>query len=212
MYISKKILVFASILLVVFLYYLLFNTETSDVSITKKKQYQASTKKTENSSGSAKSTQSIFDSEFYHSDGIIFEENEEVYQKKIKNYKFAEQIYSKQAMEIFAQIRKKLPNNSILPRILTAQQKQEKLQKIQKLREISQKINNRQATREEAEQLFQYRKTRINDRIEIISYMMQQQKHSQNSSEVLNNLKKSIDFSKKQLQDLKQQKENYNKN
>ncbi|GIX42991.1 MAG: hypothetical protein KatS3mg129_2724 [Leptospiraceae bacterium] len=76
-------------------------------------------------------------------------------------------------MEAFDKLREKFPNNSLIPKRMTPEEKKAQEEKQRRMLEIQSKISVRKATPEEIEEYYEYQKKPIQDRLELLRYVLE---------------------------------------
>lgn len=221
----KKYMIYGGVILGIFiLYYVLF---TSEAPLKKDKPAQddkpadlASLLSSSSSGGNSNSDDtkvsndsSLFESDFYNTDGIVFEEdpsgeNHPIPQGEAPINPQTGKPYNAEAMRQFDAIRKIMPDNELIPKRMTSDEKEAKKQKSQKILQITRKVNSNQATRQEAENYFQHQEKVIKDRLQIINYLMEKQEEEGYIDED-GKFKKVKEGAERQMKILQDRKSNY---
>ncbi|GIU70225.1 MAG: hypothetical protein KatS3mg002_1461 [Candidatus Woesearchaeota archaeon] len=81
--------------------------------------------------------------------------------------------YTDEQMEAFDKLREKFPNNSLIPKRMTPDEKKAQEEKQRRMLEIQSKISVRKATPEEIEEYYEYQKKPIQDRLELLRYVLE---------------------------------------
>lgn len=87
--------------------------------------------------------------------------------------------WSIDAIQQFEEIRKVMPDNEILPHILTKEEKQKQLLQYEKWSKAYNAVENKNFTREDLEIYFGHQKKIIQDRKQIIEYIFELEKESE---------------------------------
>ncbi|MDH5656867.1 MAG: hypothetical protein OEZ34_13220, partial [Spirochaetia bacterium] len=85
------------------------------------------------------------------------------------------QRYPDSVMKQFDTLREKFPDNHIIPRRLTQEEKDQENHKKMAMQEIQRKINTSGATTSEINSLYDYEIKSVNDRLELINYVVESQ-------------------------------------
>jgi hypothetical protein len=113
--------------------------------------------------------------------------------------------YTDEQMEQFDKLREKFPNNSLIPKRITPQEKKEQEEIQRRMLEIQSKISIRKATSEEIEKYYEYQKKPIQDRLELLRYVLD--KLSDELPEDLKNqYQEVLKMNERQLESLEEQK------
>lgn len=174
---KKKYILVVSLLGVGFLFYFLFSSSEEDIlsknkDIAKNSHGITNSDKTSSPQVLSDKDKSLFESEFLNQDGFIFEDDESLYQNKNKKSVDTWDYYSEQSMKQFAKLREVMPNNSLIPRRLTKEEKEKKLKHLQKIRNISFLLDDKLATREEAKLYFNHVEKRLEDQKELANHIL----------------------------------------
>jgi hypothetical protein len=221
----KKFLVVISLPALIFIgYYLLSSIEDN-----KKKQARAKLenlnllfrKYSSEDKSQNKKRRDISESAFWDNDGVcsgfpnglIYTDEEELFDKASG----ADEIpidpntgnpWSIDAIQQFEEIRKVMPDNEILPHILTKEEKQKQLQQYERYSKAYNAVENKKFSREDLEIYFGHQKKIIQDRKQIIEYIFELEKKSgilysdKDFQKILNQDKdqlKQIEFQEKEL-------------
>lgn len=168
-----------------------------------------------------KKRRDISESAFWDNDGVcsgfpnglIYTDEEELFDKASG----ADEIpidpntgnpWSIDAIQQFEEIRKVMPDNEILPHILTKEEKQKQLQQYERYSKAYNAVENKKFSREDLEIYFGHQKKIIQDRKQIIEYIFELEKKSgilysdKDFQKILNQDKdqlKQIEFQEKEL-------------
>ncbi len=169
---------------------------------------KTSTKKSKN--------QSLYDTDFWKS-GITgepieeeskLEEDTEILEKASEGNPINPQTglpYTDEQMEQFDTLRKKFPNNSLIPKRITPEEQKAQEEEKRRVLEIQSKIVSRKATAEEIEKYIEHQKKPILDRLELLNYVLQELK-----DDLPDDLKKqyeeTLKMNEQQLKSLDEQK------
>ena len=161
-------------------------------------------------------SKSIFDSDFYKTGKISFEEqeNSEAHptpQGEVPINPQTGKPYSEEAMEQFESLREKFPGNDLIPKRYTPEAKAEKSRQDDKLAKISNAVINKTANNSDIKEYYKYQEKSVKDRLEIIEYLVQSQKESGEEDEG-GQFQKILDSIKEQANQVKKEKESVFRN
>ncbi|MCB1160560.1 MAG: hypothetical protein H7A25_07450 [Leptospiraceae bacterium] len=217
---SKKKMIYSGIILsFIVVFYFLFSSETKLTNDSKKSKTESGSDLVSllNSGGSKRevdengivknSGESVFESDFYKSGNLKFEDEgkEEHYmaQGEIPINPQTGQPYSESAMKQFEELAKKMLGNELIPRRVTPEQKEAKAQEAARLREITAKVNNATASREEVNQFYDSQAKTFQDRLQIVKYLIELQEEG-GEEDKDGKFKKVLDGTNEQLRILEQ--------
>ncbi len=113
------------------------------------------------------------------------------------------QPYSDAVMEQFAELRKKFPNNSIIPRKRTeADIKAEEQERVE-IYSLQAKVYQNQASAGDIDRFYDYQTKGIRDRLDLLNYVLEEQ-GSQMSPEIKSQYDKILTMNKNQLQSMEE--------
>ena len=209
----------------VVLFYFLFSTEvdtkkekvkntgdlTSLLSV-KSKKSDASNSTENPAAGSNKEEASIFDSDFMKpTKGMEFsEEGKSPKSGDVGDIPINPQDgkpYTKEQMDQFEELRQEMPNNDLIPRRMTPEKKAEKERKAKELQEITAKVSNSSASRSEVEVYYGSQEKVLQDRLEIIEYLVKGQEEG-GEEDKDGQFKKILEGTRDQIKNLEEQKKN----
>jgi len=113
--------------------------------------------------------------------------------------------YTDEQMEQFDKLREKFPNNSLIPKRMTPQEKKAQEDKQRRILEIQSKISARKANAEEIQEYYEYQKKPIQDRIELLRYVLEKLE-DELPEDLKNQYKEVLKMNEKQLESLEEQK------
>jgi len=102
-------------------------------------------------------------------------------------------------MEQFNSIRKKFPNNSIIPKRMSAEDAQQAQAEQENLSRIQMNLTRNEATPDEINQYYDYQVKMTNDRLELINYVLAEQGDAM-GAEIKAKYTEVLDMNKKQLE------------
>lgn len=113
--------------------------------------------------------------------------------------------YTDEQMEQFDKLREKFPNNSLIPKRKTQEEKKAEEEYQRKMFEIQSKISSKKATQEEIEMYYEYQKKPIIDRLELLEYVLQELKEDL-PEDLTKQYEQVLKMNKEQLKNLEEQK------
>lgn len=165
----------------------------------------------------ADKNKSLYDSDFWKQ-GITNVPIEESKQKSDEEPEILEKVsegnpinpqtglpYTDEQMEQFDKLREKFPNNSLIPKRMTPQEKKTQEDKQRRILEIQSKISARKANAEEIQEYYEYQKKPIQDRIELLRYVLEKLE-DELPEDLKNQYKEVLKMNEKQLESLEEQK------
>jgi len=160
---------------------------------------------------------SLYDSDFWKQ-GITNVPIEESKQKSDEEPEILEKVsegnpinpqtglpYTDEQMEQFDKLREKFPNNSLIPKRMTPQEKKIQEDKQRRILEIQSKISARKANAEDIQEYYGYQKKPIQDRIELLRYVLEKLE-DELPEDLKNQYKEVLKMNEKQLESLEEQK------
>ncbi|MBE7410774.1 MAG: hypothetical protein L6Q54_14610 [Leptospiraceae bacterium] len=128
-------------------------------------------------------SKSIFDSDFYKSGKLSYEEieNNEAHPTPQGDIPINPQTgkpYSEEAMEQFDSLREKFPGNDLIPQRLTPEMRANKNKDSERIAKITNNVTNKTANNSEIREYYKFQEKSVKDRLEIIEYLVQSQKES----------------------------------
>ncbi|MCS7204725.1 MAG: hypothetical protein NZ853_03430 [Leptospiraceae bacterium] len=164
-----------------------------------------------------KKQQSLYDTEFWK-EGVkdqavgeetpSDEEEPEILEKVSEGNPINPQTglpYTDEQMEAFDRLRQKFPNNSLIPRRMTPEEKKVEEDYKRRMLEIQSKVSIRSATAQEIEEYYQYQKKPIEDRIELLKYVLQELQ-DELTEEMIKQYQEVLRMNEQQLKNLEEQK------
>jgi hypothetical protein len=150
---------------------------------------------------------SLFDSEFMKPTGLNYEEDlaqnpDYVYPTNPQTGK----PFDEEALAQFDELRKYFPNNDLIPKKLTKAENDQKAQKDNNLIKASNAVGSGKYTLDEANIHFDSQRKNANDRIQIIEYLIDQQKED-GEIDKDGQFQKILDAAKEQGNQIDKQKE-----
>lgn len=113
--------------------------------------------------------------------------------------------YTDEQMEQFDKLREKFPNNSLIPKRKTQEEKKAEEEYQRRILEIQSKISSKKANQEEIEMYYEYQKKPIVDRLELLEYVLQELKEDL-PEDLKNQYEQVLKMNKDQLKNLDEQK------
>jgi hypothetical protein len=113
------------------------------------------------------------------------------------------QPYSDAVMEQFSELRKKFPNNSIIPHRKTDQETRAEEQERVTTFALQSKVFQGQASGEEIDKFYDYQSKGIKDRLELLDYVLQEQGNAM-SPEIKSQYEKILTMNKNQMQSIEE--------
>ena len=114
------------------------------------------------------------------------------------------QPYPDSVMKQFDVLRAKFPNNDIIPRRKTPEEKQAEIEKQKQMSQLQTAILRKEATSEELTAYYAYRKKPLLDRMELLNYVLEEQGDKM-SDDIRAQYEKIREMNQKQLQNLEEQ-------
>lgn len=115
--------------------------------------------------------------------------------------------YTDEQMAAFEKLREKFPNNSLIPRRQTAEEKQKEEEYRRRMLEIQSKISVKKATPQEIEEYYEYQKKPVADRIELLQYVLKELE-DELTEEMKKQYQEVLRMNERQLQTIEEQKRN----
>ncbi len=113
--------------------------------------------------------------------------------------------YTDEQMEQFDKLREKFPNNSLIPKRITPEEKKAQEEKQRRILEIQSKISARKANAEEIQEYYEYQKKPIQDRIELLRYVLEKLE-DELPEDLKNQYKEVLKMNERQLESIEEQK------
>ncbi len=151
---------------------------------------------------------SIFDGEFMKAVGLNYEEDptgqnpDFVYPTNPQTGK----AFDEEQLVQFDELRKYMPDNDLIPRKITKFENDKKAQKDNEIIKAGNAVNSGKFTLDEANMHFDSQKKNANDRIQIIEYLIEQQKED-GEKDKDGQFQKILDSAKEQVTQIDRQKE-----
>lgn len=117
------------------------------------------------------------------------------------------QPYNEEAMKQFEELRKEMPKNDLIPRRMTPEEKASQEAKNNEIRELTVKVSNNSATKSETERYYAAQEKVMQDRLEIIKYLIKMQEDN-GEEDKDGQFKKILDGTNEQIKNLEEQKKN----
>ncbi len=179
--------------------------------------FGGTTESSDQISRKTKNNKSLYDSDFWKQ-GITNTPIEENISKPEEEPEILEKVsegnpinpqtglpYTDEQMEQFDKLREKFPNNSLIPKRQTPEEKKFQEEKQRKILEIQSKISVRKATSEEIQEYYEYQKKPILDRIELLKYVLEKL-DEELPDDLKNQYKEVLKMNEKQLKQIEEQK------
>lgn len=211
---------FISLLMIVF--YFVFSGEDESEKKSKSKKSQdiavllggSNSGQGNSGSSNAKSTGSVFDSDFYKS-GKLKTEDTNSAQNPSPNKKASGdnpvnpqtgQPYPDEAMDQFEELNQRFPNNDLIPRRVTPEQKAERAKKDIEITKATQAVLSNNATNDDLKLYYNSQEKSIKDRLQVVEYLIEVEKDEGPIGDA-GQVKKILDGTKAQMQEVLKKKE-----
>ncbi len=113
--------------------------------------------------------------------------------------------YTDEQMEQFDKLREKFPNNSLIPKRISPEEKKAEEENLRKMLEIQSKISAKKATIEEIEMYYNYQKKPFLDRLELLEYVLAELKEDL-SEDLKSQYEQVLKMNKEQIKNIEEQK------
>ncbi|MCB1193667.1 MAG: hypothetical protein H7A23_24530 [Leptospiraceae bacterium] len=219
----KKLFIIVSILLVLVIGWFAFGTEDEE---TRKKKEKARGDVAlllggSTSSGSSQGStdkdikknkeESIFESDFYSVGKVDNVENSDNPEQFIPKGEIpinpqTGQPYTEEVMQQFEELRKKFPNNDLLPRRMTPEEKEAQKKDKERVNQANLAIRSNKATLEDINLYYDSKEKEVKDRLQIVNYLVDSLKEAGESDET-GQIDKILKSTNDQLEQLKKERD-----
>lgn len=194
----KKLFIFVTLLAVVLIAWFAFSGEDEETKRKKEKarrdvalllggSSKGSDSESVDNSIKKDNEESIFDSDFYSVgkvDEVEMEDPSDYVPKgEIPINPQTGKPYSEEVMQQFQQLRKQFPENDLIPRRLTPEEKEEKQKQKQLVNKAQAAIRSNKANLEEVNLYFDTKEKEMKDRLEIVNYLVDSLKEAGETDE-----------------------------
>ena len=219
----KPYIIFFGLAILLSLYFLLSDNEQDESSLDKSSSTSSVTDRngvgnpSQDEVASNTATRSIFESEFFKSgaqinpyqdgEGVAGEGDPDILDPASKDNPVNPQTgqpYSNSVMNQFSELRDKFPNNSIIPRVKTPEDKAAEVEIRNSMQALQQSITQGTASADEVKQFYEYKMKPVSDRLELLNYVMNKTESSM-SDEVKKQYEKILKSNQQSLEKYKKQ-------